>query len=84
MSQPLIGAAPRAAQRDFDVEAAIITALQENKQVPRDCLRVSVHDGTAMLMGHVNWKYERAAAETVTAHVPGVRTIDNRIHVEIA
>ena len=84
MSQHPIEAAKPAAQRDFAVEAAVIAAFQENKQIPFDRLQVAVHDGTAMLMGNVNWKYQRAAAEAVCARVCGVRTIDNRIHVEIA
>ena len=84
MSQPLIATTPSGAQRDFDVEAAIIDAFRENRQVPFDRLQVMVHDGTAMLMGNVNWKYQRAAAEAAASHVRGVRTIDNRIHVEIA
>lgn len=84
MSQHLIEAAKPAAQRDFDVEAEVIAAFHENKQVPFDRLQVVVHDGKAMLLGSVNWKYQRAAAEKVCARVYGVHTIDNRIHVEIA
>ena len=71
-------------ERDLDVEAAVVDAFRANKRVPSDCLQVVVHDGTAMLMGNVNWKYQRAAAELAASHVNGVRTIDNRIHVEIA
>jgi osmotically-inducible protein OsmY len=84
MSQQLVEAAKPAAQRDFDVEAAVIAAFQENKQIPFDRVQVAVHDGTAMLMGNVNWKYQRTVAEAVCARVGGVRTVDNRIHVEIA
>lgn len=84
MSQTLIATAPPGGQRDFDVEGAIIDAFRASPQVPFDRLQVVVHDGTAMLMGNVNWKYQRAAAEVAAAHVTGVRTIDNRIHVEIA
>ena len=84
MSQHLIAAAKPAAQRDFEVEAAVIAAFQDNKQIPFDRLQVAVHDGTAMLMGNVNWKYQRTVAGAVCARVCGVRTVDNRIHVEIS
>jgi len=84
MSQPQIAAPPPGGQRDFDVEAAVIDAFRANRQVPFGRLQVMVHDGTAMLMGNVDWKYQRAAAETAAGQVCGVRSIDNRIHVEIS
>jgi osmotically-inducible protein OsmY len=66
---------------DTEVAQAVVSALKWNTAVPDDKLSVSVSNGWVTLKGHVEWEYQRAAAENTVRDLIGVRGVTNTIAV---
>lgn len=70
---------PAAYRRDDeDLRGDVLEALMLDISVPMT-VDARVRDGFVTLTGAVRWHYQREAAETRTANVPGVAGIDNGI-----
>ena len=70
---------PAADRRDDeDLRGDVLEALMLDISVPMT-VDARVRDGFVTLTGTVRWHYQREAAETRTANVPGVAGIDNAI-----
>ena len=63
---------------DADIERLVAEALGRRAGVP-ESVTASVRDGVVTLEGAVKWLYQRLAAETAVAYLPGVCGVDNRI-----
>jgi osmotically-inducible protein OsmY len=72
---------PEAGSRsDTEIFAQARKALDERSSIP-STVRVHIDDGTAWLTGSVRRASERAEAEDVVWHVPGVQRIVNKLDV---
>ena len=70
---------PAADRRDDeDLRGDVLEALMLDISVPTT-VEASVRDGFVTLVGTVRWHYQREAAESRTAHVPGVVGLGNAI-----
>jgi osmotically-inducible protein OsmY len=67
---------------DTEVAQAVVSALKWNTAVPEDKMSVSVSNGWVTLKGHVDWEYQRAAAENTVRYLIGVRGVTNTIAVQ--
>ncbi|CAN5347665.1 hypothetical protein BH10PSE17_BH10PSE17_19970 [soil metagenome] len=56
--------------------------LANNIELPRECVDVIVQQGHLTLVGHVQWPFQRASAETSVQTLGGLVGITNRITVE--
>jgi osmotically-inducible protein OsmY len=63
---------------DEDLRGDVLEALMLEGSVPMT-VEAQVRDGFVTLTGTVEWRYQREAAESRTAGVPGVVGIDNAI-----
>jgi osmotically-inducible protein OsmY len=63
---------------DEDLRGDVLEALMLEGQVPMT-VDAQARDGFVTLTGTVEWQYQREAAESRTASVPGVAGIDNAI-----
>ncbi|HYB48290.1 MAG TPA: BON domain-containing protein [Streptosporangiaceae bacterium] len=63
---------------DEDLRGDVLEALMREGSVPMT-VDAQVRDGFVTLTGTVEWRYQREAAESRTAGVPGVVGIDNAI-----
>ena len=63
---------------DEDVRGDVLEALMLESSVPMT-VDAQARDGFVMLTGTVEWHYQREAAESRAASVPGVAGIDNAI-----
>jgi osmotically-inducible protein OsmY len=73
---------PHTSQRsDTEIAHAALTALKWNIQVPDDQLKVKVEDGWVTLDGHVDLRYQRAAAEDAVRYLIGVKGVINSVVV---
>jgi osmotically-inducible protein OsmY len=66
---------------DADIRGAALQALHWNVVVPADRLDVKVDAGHAVLMGTVDWRYEKDVAEATVANLLGVVGVRNEIEV---
>lgn len=66
-----------------DVKSKIEDAFRRHAQLDADAIHVSVEDGTLILSGEVHNLRERNDAEAAAWAAPGVRKVDNRIHVQL-
>lgn len=69
------------AREDAEVRGAALQALQWNVQVPASRVDVAVDHGHLTLMGHVDWPYQKDAAEDTVATMVGVVGVRNEIEV---
>ena len=83
MSQDVMTRPAARSAADVTLEGGVVAALKANPQVPFERIVVSVQDGVLTLSGHVNWKYQSAAAVAAASGVQGVGVIDNEIVVDI-
>jgi osmotically-inducible protein OsmY len=56
---------------DSDVAAAIVERLAWDVSVPRNAVEVGVEAGWVTLTGHVDWNYQRVAAEQDVSRLAG-------------
>jgi osmotically-inducible protein OsmY len=64
---------------DADIAREAASALNWNTYVPKDRIKVAVHEGTVTLTGEVEWQYQRIAAEDAVRFLRGVRRSINEI-----
>jgi osmotically-inducible protein OsmY len=69
------------AHDDAEVRGAALQALQWNAQVPAASIDVAVDVGHVTLSGHVDWPYQKHAAEETVAAMVGVIDVRNDIAV---
>jgi osmotically-inducible protein OsmY len=67
----------------LDVKSKIEDAFRRHARLDADAIRVSVEDGTLILSGEVHSLRERNDAEMAAWAAPGVRKVENRIHVQL-
>jgi len=74
---------PTSSERtDEDIARAAVRALESHITVPRDRIKVTVHDGQITLEGDVEWQYQRQAAEAAVRNLPGVKGVVNWIAIK--
>ena len=69
------------AREDAEVRGAVLQSLRWNVKVPAARIDVAVDHGHVTLMGHVDWPYQKDAAEDTVATMAGVAGIRNEIEV---
>jgi osmotically-inducible protein OsmY len=74
---------PGTSQRsDADIARAAVHALEWNCSIPRECIKVVVHNGWITLEGEVEWGYQRTTAEDAVRRLTGARGVWNRVTVK--
>jgi osmotically-inducible protein OsmY len=67
---------PTSSERtDEDMARAVINALNWSVLVPADRIKVTVSKGWVTLEGHVDWEYQKRAAERAVRDLVGVRGV---------
>ena len=64
---------------DSDVAAAIVERLAWDVSVPHNAIEVGVEAGWVTLTGHVDWNYQRVAAEQDVSRLEGVVGVSNQV-----
>jgi len=64
---------------DTDIALAAANALQWDTEVPDDKVKVKVVNGWVTLEGHVEWYFQKAAAERVVRFLTGVKGVTNLV-----
>jgi osmotically-inducible protein OsmY len=67
---------------DDEIAAAAIDRLAWNVSVPRDALKVAVERGWITLTGHVEWYFQKAAAEQDVSRLYGVIGVSNQVTIK--
>lgn len=67
---------------DAELAQKICKRLEENQFVEQSRIHVDSHDGFITLEGIVENRFSRERAAQLAMEVDGVRSIDNRIHVQ--
>jgi osmotically-inducible protein OsmY len=76
--QPPVGQLP-----DEDISRVIGNTFHWHCDIPDQAIRVQVKKGWVTLEGHVEWPYQKHAAEKVVQYILGVQGIINRIAVQL-
>jgi osmotically-inducible protein OsmY len=69
------------ARDDAEIRGAALQGLQWNVQVPASRIDVDVDFGHVTLSGHVDWPYQKQAAEDTVSSMVGVTAVRNDIEV---
>ena len=64
---------------DAEIAAASLYALSWNTSVPTDRIQLTVRNGWITLEGHVDWQFQKQAAERAVHHLIGVKGVSNQI-----
>jgi osmotically-inducible protein OsmY len=80
-NQIVVDPAALGLRNDADIADDIRCVLELDSQVPDEWLSVSVIDGIVTLTGHVDWSYQRDAAEDDAAMILGVTDLIDEITV---
>jgi osmotically-inducible protein OsmY len=67
---------------DDDIAAAVIERLAWNSSIPKDSIAARVEGGWVTLTGHVEWHYQKDAAEGEVRGLWGVTGVSNQITVK--
>ena len=70
-----------AARSDPAIAAAAANALEWDRSVPDNAVKLTVRNGWVVLSGSVDCPFEKSAAEFVVGHLPGVKGVANSIIV---
>ncbi len=70
-----------AAASDEEIARHINAVLSWTTTLPHGAVTATVHDGTVVLTGTVDWQYQRDAARKAVQGVQFVRLVDNRIEL---
>lgn len=73
---------PSSERTDADIARAAENALEWNVLVPDDAIHPMVEGGWITLSGHVEWEYQRRAAESAVRDLLGVKGVSNRVEVK--
>jgi osmotically-inducible protein OsmY len=74
---------PHSDQRpDPEIARDAVEAIQFQLPLSWENIKVIVRDGWVTLEGHVEWQYEREAAERAVRSIKGVKGVANLIHLE--
>lgn len=66
-------------RNDDEIATRALNLLAWNAVVPKDAIQVKVQNGWITLSGHVNWNYQRDAAESAVRKLSGVVGLSNCI-----
>jgi osmotically-inducible protein OsmY len=66
-------------RNDDEIARAIATGLDWSTQVPKGAVTCLVENGGVVLMGTVDWNFQREAAYKAARHIHGVRAVRNQI-----
>lgn len=83
LNQIQVDAGQEQRRSDTALDAAVTHAIEWNAHVPHGRVKGTVADGHVVLEGTVDWQYQKAAAERAVHDLRGVRSIENRITVDI-
>ncbi len=64
---------------DEDIAQAAVNALQWHVWVPKDAVKVKVHQGWVTLEGEIDYKYQQTAAQDAVQNLMGVTGVSNLI-----
>jgi osmotically-inducible protein OsmY len=67
---------------DADLAREVANAVDLNTYVPRDRVKVSVHQGWVTLSGEVEWQFQKIAAETALRYLRGLKGTINTLTVK--
>lgn len=62
-------------RRDSEVAADVVKALDENRSIPHDKIKVKVEDGLVYLTGIIHWDFQRETARKSIDHIRGVKGV---------
>jgi osmotically-inducible protein OsmY len=66
---------------DDEIARRALDILAWDATVPRNAVKITVHDGRVTLSGDVNWQFEWRAAEDQVRKLTGVNAIINNIRI---
>lgn len=67
---------------DDEIAQRALSLLTWSTLVPEEAIRVKVSDGWITLSGHVDWNYQRSAAESAVRKLSGVVGVVNLIEIK--
>jgi osmotically-inducible protein OsmY len=74
---------PKSSERtDEDIARAAADALDWTAGIPREQIKITLHDGWITLRGTVPWFFQKMAAEAAVRDLFGVKGVTNLIDVE--
>jgi len=73
----------RGKKQDTEIATSAVYVLQLNWQVPNDKVKVQVQDGWVILIGAVQWHYQREAAHNAIRPLPGITGVTNNITIKV-
>jgi osmotically-inducible protein OsmY len=62
---------------DTEIAARVVGAIESDPSIPENLIKVRVENGRVTLTGSLDWQFQRARAEAVVRHLPGVTKIHN-------
>ena len=65
------------------LKKAILSGLHEDPRTDVSKMEVEVTDGVATLKGRADTEEEKKHAEEIAAAVPGVKQVENHLHIDI-
>ncbi|MEX2306253.1 MAG: BON domain-containing protein [Pirellulales bacterium] len=68
-----------AVRSDEDVATVCVRVLKDDALVPDEKIKVVINNGWVTLEGHVDWQYQKDAADRAVRYLTGVKGLSNNI-----
>jgi len=68
---------------DVRIQKEITDRLSEDPKTDAGKMEVEVNNGEVILKGKADTEEEKQHAESIAASVPGVKHVENRLHIDI-
>ncbi|SUS03334.1 Transport-associated [uncultured Defluviicoccus sp.] len=67
---------------DESIATRVANVIDWDTRIPKNAVKAKVTNGHVTLTGHVNWQFQRQAAEEKVRPMPGVRALTSLIEVK--
>jgi osmotically-inducible protein OsmY len=68
-------------ETDAELARAVIQRLEWSVRIPEGRIEVRVEEGRVTLIGDVDWRYQRLAAESIVREIRGVREVTDLLQI---
>lgn len=69
---------------DSEIAADVIKALDQNRDIPHDKIKIKVENGLVSLEGKISWNFQREAARKSIDHIRGVKGVIDDMELKSA
>ena len=73
---------PLATRADHEIAFEVVNAVERNKQIPADRMKVKVEEGWGTLEGELPWNFQKEAIQKIVSNFFGIKRVTNSLTIK--